>query len=160
MATTLEEKVAAERGYPTRLLGLYTPKDAAYWHENLHWLTELLKPGLFGLDPHAAAKEVRALTQDLQVSNDMMAPRFPAGTVLAGKRVKFGDLLSPGEVFGWYEPHAEGPVLKLVRLAEVRNNALHFTHDNHVATVRLSWRADCPAFPMYRITHYVSLPLV
>lgn len=157
MNTNLNQ-VAAQRGYPSALLG-FTPADISYWRE----------PGLPTLraQPHPTADELdtpappyaSALLYYFQTCTDQMAPRYPRGTWVGAEPLAFCKFLCPGQVLVWYHV-AEGQArCTLARLVEVRAGSLLLAYDKDGQQVTIPWWQTDPTRPLFRVTHYLTPPV-
>lgn len=156
MATTLEQ-VAAASGYPSHCFG-YSPNEQGYWTEpGMPWVLPLLNPRHHGLDPAACEQELAGLMA-FRPWNENMAPRFPDGCFLAGKPLPWGAPVQVGQVLAWVAPGDAWDCFALARVVEVQADALRLACDHSPARYRLPWGVGLPAFPVYRITHYVTQP--
>lgn len=139
---TTHVQVAAERGYPSTLLG-FTPNYTAYWREpGLPWALQLL---------HADYAE-------FEFTTDEMAPRFPVGTLVVIEPVRTHEALQVGRVYVLLQP-ADTDYPQVGRLARVGPTALVLTQDN--SPVGLRWPLAQPAEPpanLYLVTHYSEYP--
>lgn len=152
MSTNLNQ-VAAERGYPSTLLG-FTPADSSYWREpGLPWVAS----------PDRAPQLVRNLSgparhyAEFIFTSDEMSPRFPTGTIVELEQVLSSDAWQVGRVYV-YLPATQEP--QAGRLAHVGHATLELTQDND--PTRLRW----PVLPgpqgevldLYLVTHYSHYP--
>lgn len=161
MATlTISEARAQRLGYPLGVCG-YGPNDVNYWCDpSLGWANVLLNPETFGLDPDACARELEGLAKLPPVWNENMAPRFPCDTTLAGRLLRFGDLLAVGQVLLWWEEGDAHDCPTIARVAALEPGVIRLSCDNGGQAFALPWWQTDPARPVYLVTHYVRLPYV
>lgn len=149
MKTNIEQ-VAAERGYPSTLLG-YTPNDTAYWFEpGLPWASAPTTEPLARRSLRGPAKR-RA---ELIFTSDAMAPRFPEGMLVDLEAVHTRQELEVGRVYVHLHPAgADRP--HVGRLAHVGAAGLELTQDNHPTSLHWPLAAGrAPFRHVYAVTHY------
>jgi len=156
---TYHEQVAAQCGYPAGLFG-YSPGEREYWHEDLPWLARLHNPQYYGLDPAQAAQELDQLHGIFVTWNENMAPRFRAGSALAGKPVEVGAALSPGDVLIWWGPGEAADCFEIARVVKQETSFLRLAYDNGGYARKLAWVPGTVLSerPVYRVTHYSTTP--
>lgn len=142
MATT-NELVAAERGYPSTLMGV-TPNDRTYWRE----------PGLPPI-AYLPSESVDGPTAEFIFVTNRMAPRFPDGTVVGLEPVTSRQDLVVGRVYVHLVANNVGE-LPVGRLARVGRTSLELTQDNDPAPLIWSLGADeqTETQGLYEVTCY------
>lgn len=160
MEQTFHEAQAARLGWPAGVCG-YSPNEAYYYHEpGLGWLTTLLNAAQLGLDPKEAAAELANLTWLPPMWNDNMAPRFPTGTRLAGKKLKVGRPVAVGSVLCFWLPGEAKDCPEWARVVSLAGGQLRLACDNGSKPYCLPWtKTDAARVgPVYLGTHYARLP--
>lgn len=124
MATYFEQ-VAAERGYPTALMG-FTPNDREYWRE----------PGLPPI-AYLPSESIDGPTVEFIFVTNRMSPRFPDGTVVGLEPVNSRQDLVVGRIYVHLVANSAGELL-VGRLARVGCTSLELTQDNDPSL--LTWK--------------------
>lgn len=152
MATNLNQ-VAAQRGYPSALLG-FMPDTIAYWREpGFPTLRALPSPPLDALLPYPPAEPC------FQVANDQMGPRFPTGTWVGAELLVFGRFLCPGQVLAWHHVAEERAPYTMARVVEVRAGSLRLAQDKDGHQLTIPWWKTDPDRPLLLVRHYLTPPL-
>lgn len=140
---TKNELVAAERGYPSTLLG-FTSNDRAYWRE----------PGLPPI-AYLPSEVVDGPTSEFIFVTDRMAPRFPNGTVVGLEPVNSRQDLVVGRVYVYLADNGAGEY-PVGRLARVGRTSLHLTQDNDpkLLTWSLGAEEQTEMQDLYEVTCY------
>lgn len=156
-----ESEARAQRlGWPLGVQG-YGPNERQYYVEPaLDWVNCLLNPTHYDLDPDACQQQLARLAFLPRLWNDNMAPRFAAGTTLAGHRVRVGQPVAVGAVLCFWLPGEAKDCAEWARVVSCAGGELRLACDNGQRPYCLPWtKADARRVGrVYQVTHYCSQP--